>query len=73
MHRNQERIIKLLRSRGTSERILILFAAARNRDILDCNLAAPIIFFQGLRYSFMFTEHKNEARSSFVLWFCLAF
>ena len=42
----------LLRSRGTRERILILFAGARKPDFLDCNLAAPISFFRGFRTRF---------------------
>ena len=44
---------QLLRSRGTRERILIWFAGARNRDFLDCKLAAPVGFLQGLWASFL--------------------
>ena len=47
MHRNRERIIKLLRSWGTRERILILLAPTRNREF-----GRPYKFFQRLRDSF---------------------
>ena len=43
----------------------ILFAGARSRDFLDCNLAAPIGFFSGaFGLVFVSSGSKNEARSS---------
>ena len=54
----------LLRSRGTRERILILFRPKKPR-FLDCKLAAPLSFCRGFGPRFCVHWAQNEARSCF--------
>ena len=53
-----------LRSRGTRERILILFRPKKPR-FLDCKLAAPLSFCRGFGPCFCVHWAQNEARSCF--------
>ena len=55
---------QLLRSRGTRERILILFRRQKSR-FLDCKLAAPLSFCRGFGPRFCVHWAQNEARSCF--------
>ena len=51
----------LLRSRGTSERLL----SARKREFLDCKLAAPVRFFRG--FEARFRVHLLRHACSFLV------
>ena len=62
--KNKTCLFCLLRSRGTRERILILFRGQKPR-FLDCKLAAPLSFCRSFGPPFGVAWAENEARSCF--------